>query len=788
MTSYTLSPVWGAGAQLFDNSGNVLTGGKIYTYAAGTTTPVATYTTPIGNVFNSNPIIADASGRLSNEIWLPVSGAYKFVLKDTNDVLIATYDNIPTIPQPPIVNDASSISYEQGYLVTAGAFTVGATYLITNVGTTDFVAIGAVANMVGLLFTATGAGSGTGTAKYSRTVQSKLQEAVSALDFGAAANGITNDTVSIQAALSYLPSGQWLDGLGKTYLITGNITSSSDDVRLRNFNFVFGITYGTDGTFSFTGDVVHLENINVDGGRGTYKTGLEPWHLQKVFGGYNSICPTASNSSGALYFVDHSPGTSQNAKFFVKDCTFINMFTYCILYSRMYGEAFVENCVFKNYAMQDVAVWHTQDSGTTTIGHSYYSRIYCQDQASLPAVFTVDGVSKDFATSGCAVQDAYGLVIAYGDAHYSDITCINYGSCAITAETCTAVKINNVQVTALSDRQYSNNPSGAVWLENCQYSEISNVAISIQARDSRDYTGPSGDSSALFLLASTIENSIFNVSNVEIKLHPSNTTVSKGIRIIGRGPAINYNFANINVSGEVANTISAVKANGTVVQGTLNVTNFDTENSTGQALTYGFENVTFTNCNLGKDFRAVAAATFSITGSASTLTLQNVVSADVIYIYEDFVTSTTFNNVQMDVTKILLFPTSGTGSYFLTDSTLSNATITTTKNVLIKGCVISGTTIATANNANLVGNKSSFTIQIKDVQTFEIIGNDARISSAASAIYVNPVTTANILAGVISSNNVLIKTGTAGAGYVTIIAGVTDVTDVNNNKLTVAYT
>ena len=219
MTSYTLSPVWGAGAQLFDNSGNVLTGGKIYTYEAGTTTPSATYTDPTGNTFNSNPIIADASGRLSNEIWLPVSGAYKFVLKDTNDVLIATYDNIPTSPPPPIFNDASSISYEQGYTVTAGAFTVGASYRITSVGTTNFVAIGATTNATGILFTATGVGSGDGTAEYSRTVQTKLRETVSVKDFGAVGDGVTDDTVSIQNALNdaailgaavYFPFGEYI--------------------------------------------------------------------------------------------------------------------------------------------------------------------------------------------------------------------------------------------------------------------------------------------------------------------------------------------------------------------------------------------------------------------------------------------------------------------------------------------------------------------------------------------------------------------------------------------------
>lgn len=48
--------------------------------------------------------------------------------------------------------------------VTAGAFVVGATYEIMSVGTTDFTLIGATANTVGLTFTATDVGTGTGIA------------------------------------------------------------------------------------------------------------------------------------------------------------------------------------------------------------------------------------------------------------------------------------------------------------------------------------------------------------------------------------------------------------------------------------------------------------------------------------------------------------------------------------------------------------------------------------------------------------------------------------------------
>jgi hypothetical protein len=89
-----LSPVGGVAAQFFDNNGVPLAGGKIFTYAAGTTTPKVTYTSSAGNTAHSNPIILDSAGRVpGGEIWLTAQ-AYKFVLKDSTDVLIGTYDNI----------------------------------------------------------------------------------------------------------------------------------------------------------------------------------------------------------------------------------------------------------------------------------------------------------------------------------------------------------------------------------------------------------------------------------------------------------------------------------------------------------------------------------------------------------------------------------------------------------------------------------------------------------------------------------------------------------------------
>jgi hypothetical protein len=90
-----LSAFGGVGWQFFDNNGVILSGGLIYTYAAGTTTPQTTYTSSTGNTAHTNPIVLDSAGRVpSGEIWLTMGLNYKFVLKTSAAVTIATFDNI----------------------------------------------------------------------------------------------------------------------------------------------------------------------------------------------------------------------------------------------------------------------------------------------------------------------------------------------------------------------------------------------------------------------------------------------------------------------------------------------------------------------------------------------------------------------------------------------------------------------------------------------------------------------------------------------------------------------
>jgi len=156
--SVNLSPV-GNGVNFLGTTGLPLAGGKLYTYQAGSSTPLATYQDYNGLIPNANPIILGTDGRISGEIWFSAGYNYKLVLKDSNDVLIATYDNLygiigtipasaPTLPSGVIVLWSGAIgSIPSGYYLCDGTngtpdlrdrFIIGAgnTYSVSQTGGT----------------------------------------------------------------------------------------------------------------------------------------------------------------------------------------------------------------------------------------------------------------------------------------------------------------------------------------------------------------------------------------------------------------------------------------------------------------------------------------------------------------------------------------------------------------------------------------------------------------------------------------------------------------------------
>ncbi len=77
--------------QFFTAAGVPLVGGKLFTYASGTSTPLATYTDSTANFTNANPVILDSRGEAN--VWFGPS-QYSLTLKDSSDNLIWTANGI----------------------------------------------------------------------------------------------------------------------------------------------------------------------------------------------------------------------------------------------------------------------------------------------------------------------------------------------------------------------------------------------------------------------------------------------------------------------------------------------------------------------------------------------------------------------------------------------------------------------------------------------------------------------------------------------------------------------
>jgi hypothetical protein len=232
-----LSLLAGAGWQFFDNNGVPLSGGKLFTYAAGTTTPQVTYTSSSGATANANPIILNAAGRLSGsgEIWLTEGVLYKFVLNDSNNVLIGTYDNISGATDGTSIYAALANSSDP----TKGDALVG--FRQSN-------------------------DSGNLTGSVGRTVHQKLQELISPQDFGAAGDGVTNDTAALSAALNSA-SNQTIDGGGKTFKIFSPIVVNTQNLNIQNMTIDMSSVPaqpGNDFIISFAGTQGAFVNLTAD--------------------------------------------------------------------------------------------------------------------------------------------------------------------------------------------------------------------------------------------------------------------------------------------------------------------------------------------------------------------------------------------------------------------------------------------------------------------------------------------------------------------------------------------
>ena len=626
--------------------------------------------------------------------------------------------------------------------------------------------------------------------------------ATSAAAFGAVGNGTTDDTAALQTAMdSVAVSGAWLDGGNKTYLITTTIdVDQGAFCRMRNFKFKLGTSYSDQGRFNCdagsgtTAMTIALDNIVLDGGRGDYKVGNEPWtDTTTNFGGYDTIEPTPS----AFLKVN---ANNEETTTHITNCRFENHHGIAAVRVNSYGTTIIQGCVFKNLSFQSFAVYQAVFDGSNNItahkGRTIVSDVYAEDVGLLPATFNVDGSPMNFSSTTAAPQGSFNFLAIGGEYSISNAICKNYASCGVTADRNKKFSASNITVTNDSTQSFSSNPSGAFWIEACEESNVTNLTVDVTARATIDTTGL--DNSLLQIYLTDGHKAFFN--NVFLKTDASTAYVNKFIRGSIKD-TVHCNIENFYVEGTCRNLDDGVSflmlpnstighdirlAHGYIDRGDIKIE---------QPFNVTIDDVYLKAAGGNGDVLLPVAGNSGISGTVESVSIVNSYVSGAITNTSAFTKSFNVSNNKR-IGSISSAAAGFTAKAVVSDNAhiagglvFSNSGSTGASTVEIRGngLIEGATRVDGANNAIVNGNNTERRITIEDVQHFQVVGNTAKTDAAEPCIYVNPTTPSNILSGVINGNSCLVKTGTSGAGHISVASNVTNVMEGVNNKLTVAW-
>ena len=203
------------GAPDKDYSGTIANWGSAYAFSRAVQN-IEVQNNTIGNFAQSLPLA-----------WTPSTHTSRAGFSVTSNVITANGSMTGFSDDDPIVFSDQPVIY------TAGSFNIGTTYTIVSIGTTDFTLIGAASNTVGISFTASGVGTGTGTA--------------SSVNFGG--TGIQPNVVY------YIQSRS-----GSTFTIKETRSSNTPITLINGSNLSFGIYVQTSPLYVYRNGVLVQDN------------------------------------------------------------------------------------------------------------------------------------------------------------------------------------------------------------------------------------------------------------------------------------------------------------------------------------------------------------------------------------------------------------------------------------------------------------------------------------------------------------------------------------------------